>query len=118
MPRIPIAIVGGALGLALLAGCETMEEQIDRIAGGGDDDGPRTVAFDCAGDQDLTVRLSGDRDNARVAAGGEQYELEHAGSDDGRRLYTNDAGVRLEISNDEAYLRIPGGDDYRDCERS
>jgi hypothetical protein len=117
MPRIGIAIVGGALGLALLAGCETVEEQIDRIAGDGDDE-PRTVAFDCAGDEEMTVRLSGDRDHARVAAGGEQYELEHTGSDDGRRLYTNDDDVRLEISNDDAYLRIPGGDDYRDCERS
>lgn len=118
MPRIPTAIIGGALGLALLAGCETVEEQFDRIAGDDDDDGPRTVAFDCAGDEDLTVRLSDDRDHARVVARGEQYELEHTGSENGRRLYTNDDGVRLEISNDEAYLRIPGGDDYRDCERS
>jgi hypothetical protein len=117
MSRVSIAIAA-AFGVALLAGCETMEEQIDRIAGNDDDDGPRTVAFECAGDEDITVRLSGDRDDARVAAGGEQYELEHTGSDDGRRLYTNDDGVRLEISNEEAYLRIPGGDDYRDCERS
>jgi hypothetical protein len=117
MSRVSIAIAA-ALGAVLLAGCETMEEQIDRIAGNDDDDGPRTVAFECAGDEDITVRLSGDRDDAQVAAGGEQYELEHTGSDDGRRLYTNDDGVRLEISNEEAYLRVPGGDDYRDCERS
>ena len=117
MRRVPIAMLGGALGLALLAGCETVEQQIDRIAGNGDNE-PRTVAFNCDGDEDLTVRLSGDRDEARVAAGDELYELEHTGSDDGRRLYTNDDGVRLEISNEEAYLRVPGGEDFQDCQRS
>ena len=117
MPRVPVAVVGGALGLALLAGCETVEEQIDQIAGE-DDEGPRTVAFDCADDRDFRVRLSGSREEARVEAGDEEYELEQTGRDDGRRVYANDDGVRLEISNEEAYLRIPGGDDFQDCERS
>lgn len=118
MPRVPAAIVSGALGLALLAGCETVEEQIDRIAGDDDDDEPRVVAFDCDDDRDLRVRLSGDRDEAQVAAGGEVYDLERTGRDDGRRSYANDDGVRLEISNEAAYLRIPGGEDFQDCRRS
>jgi hypothetical protein len=117
MPRVPVAVVGGALGLALLAGCETVEEQIDQIAGDGDDE-PRTVAFECDDDRDFRVRLSGDRDEARVDAGDEEYELERTGRDDGRQVYSNDDGVRLEISNEEAYLRVPGGEDFQDCERS
>lgn len=117
MPRVALAMVGGALGLALLAGCANLEDQIDEVMGGGDD-GPRTVAFDCDDDRDFTVRLSGDRDEARVDAGDERYELERTGREDGRRVYTNDDGVRLEISNEEAYLRIPGERDFQDCERS
>jgi hypothetical protein len=116
MPRIPIALVGGAFGLALLAGCETVEDVLGQEDN--DDDEPRTVAFNCDDDRDLRVRLSGDRDQARVAAGDELYDLERTGRDDGRRIYTNDDGVRLEISDEAAYLRVPGGEDFRDCERS
>ncbi|HEX6114347.1 MAG TPA: hypothetical protein VFZ10_18770 [Geminicoccaceae bacterium] len=118
MLRIPIAVLSGALGLALLAGCETMEERFNEIAGDDDDDEPRVVAFDCDDDRDLRVRLSGDRDEARVSAGDEVYELERTGRDDGRQVYSNDDGVRLEISNEEAYLRVPGGEDFQDCQRS
>jgi hypothetical protein len=64
------------------------------------------------------VRLSGDRDAARVDAGDEEYELERAGQDDGQRMHTNDDGVRLEISDERAYLRVPGEADFRNCERS
>lgn len=117
MPRIPIALLGGALGLALLAGCETVDDVLGQ-QDDDDDDEPRTVAFNCDDDRDLRVRLSGDRDEARVAAGDELYDLEQTGRDDGSRIYTNDDGVRLEISDEEAYLRVPGGEDFQDCERS
>jgi hypothetical protein len=117
MPRIPIAMVGGALGLALLAGCETVEEQISQITGDDDDDGPRTVAFNCDDDREFSVRLSGDRDGARVDTGRETYDLEQTGRDGDRRVYSNNDDVRLEISNEEAHLRIPGAADFRDCER-
>lgn len=116
MPRVSGAIIGGALGIALLAGCENLEERINDIAGN-DDDGPRTVAFQCDDDRELTVRLSGDRDEARVDTGDETYRLERTDRDGDRRLYTNDDNIRLEISNEEAELRIPGEDDFRDCER-
>ena len=116
MPRFPIALVGGVLGLTLLAGCETVEDVLGQQDD--DDDEPRTVAFNCDDDRDLRVRLSGDRDEARVAAGDELYDLEQTGRDDGSRIYTNDDGVRLEISDEEAYLRVPGGEDFQDCERS
>lgn len=117
MPRIAVAIVSGAFGLALLAGCADLEDRVDEVLGDGDD-GPRTAAFECDDDRDFTVRLSGDRDEARVDTGDETYELERTGRDDDRRVYTDDDGVRLEISNEEAYLRIPGESDYQDCERT
>ena len=118
MPRVPAAILSGALGLALLAGCETVEEQISQITGDGDDDEPRTVVFDCDDDREFSVRLSGDRDEARVDTGEETYDLEQTGRDGDVRVYGNDDDVRLEISNEEAYLRVPGGEDFQDCERS
>ena len=117
MPRLPFVMMSGALGLTLLAGCADLEDRIQN-AGGDGDDGPRTVAFDCDDDRDFRVRLSGDRDEARVDTGDETYELERTGRDDGRRVYSNDDGVRLEISNEEADLRIPGESNFEDCERS
>jgi hypothetical protein len=115
MPRIPIAMVGGALGLALLVGCESVDEIMgDRDD---DDDGPRTVVFHCDDDREFSVRLSGDRDEARVDTGEQTYDLEQTGRDGDFRVYGNDEDVRLEISNEEARLRIPGAADFRDCER-
>ena len=114
MPRVPVAFVCGALGLAVLVGCETMDEIMgDRD----DDDGPRTVVFDCDDDREFSVRLSGDRDEARVDTGEDTYDLEQTGRDGDFRVYGNDDDVRLEISDDEARLRIPGAADFRDCER-
>ena len=64
------------------------------------------------------MRLSGDRDEAQVDAGDELYDLEQTGRDDDCRIYSNDDDVRLEISDEEGYLRVPGGADFQDCERS
>jgi hypothetical protein len=113
MPRVPITLVSGALGLAVLVGCETMDE----IMGDRDDDGPRTVVFNCDDDRKFSARLSADRDEARVDTGEDTYDLEQTGRDGDFRVYGNDDDVRLEISNEEARLRIPGAADFRDCER-
>ena len=64
------------------------------------------------------MRLSGDRDAARVDAGDEEYDLECTRREDGRHVYAHDDGVRLEISDERAYLRVPGAADSRDCKRS
>ena len=117
MARLPFAMMSGALALTLLAGCAELEERIQEARGDGDD-APRMAAFDCDDDRDFTLRLSEDRDRARVETGGESYDLDRTGREDGRRVYSNDDGVRLEVSNEEAYLRIPGEDDFRDCMRS
>jgi len=116
MPRGAFAIVGGALGLALLAGCQNLDEQISEITGGGGD-GPQTAAFECDEGREFAVRLSGDRDEALVDTGDETYELARADGDGDRRVYSNEDEVRLEISNEDAYLRIPGESDFQDCQR-
>jgi hypothetical protein len=112
MPRVPFATIG-VLGVALLAGCANLEEEVQDVLG---NDEPRTLAFECDDDQEFTARLSGDRDEARVDVGDEAYELELTDRDDGQRVYSNDDGVELTVGDEEAYLRIPGDSDFRDCE--
>jgi len=118
MPRARLAAAAMAAGLALLSGCADMRDEVRDIMGDSDDE-PRTLAFDCDDNRDFRVRLSSDREEARVEADGRTYRLEEAGSDDGQRVYRDDDNeVRLTMGDDEAYLRISGGDDYRDCEGS
>jgi hypothetical protein len=65
------------------------------------------------------VRLSSDRQEARVEVDDQTYRLEEAGRDNGQRVYSDDDDdVRLTVGDDEAYLRIPGEADYQDCERT
>ena len=116
MPRIRFA--APLLGLLLVAACANLQDQIDEIAGNDDDDGPRTVAFDCDDDRDFVARFSGDRDAVRIDTGGRSYDLEYSDRDDGMRIYTNDDDVELRVDNQEAYLRIPGESDFEDCEQS
>ena len=116
MPRVTFA-VAGALGVALLGGCANLEDQIDAVMGDRNAS-PRTVAFDCDDDRDFVARLSGDREEVRVDVGDETYELDLTDRDDDERVYSNDDGVQLTVSNDDAYLRIPGESDFRDCERT
>jgi hypothetical protein len=86
---------------------------------GDQDGGARTLAFECDDDRDFKVRLSSDRDEARVDVGSKTYRLELADRENGQRVYRDsDSDVRLTVGNDKAYLRIPGGSDYQDCERS
>ena len=116
MPRVPFAMIG-VLGVALLAGCANLDDQIDAVLGDRDDE-PRTVAFECDDDREFVARLSGDREEVRVDTGDETYELDLTDRDDNERVYGNDDGVELTISNEEAYLRIPDGSDFQDCERA
>jgi Membrane-bound lysozyme-inhibitor of c-type lysozyme len=89
------------------------------VLGGRDDDEPRTLAFECDNNQELRVRLSSDRQEARVEVDDQTYRLEEAGRDNGQRVYSDDDDdVRLTVGDDEAYLRIPGEADYQDCERT
>jgi hypothetical protein len=116
---LAVAAIGGALGFTLLSGCADMRDEVRDIIGDGDNE-PRTLAFDCDDNRDFRVRLSGDRAEARVDADGRTYRLEEAGRDDGQRVYRDDDNeVRLTIGDDQANLRLSGGeDDYRDCRRS
>jgi hypothetical protein len=112
MPRVPFATIG-ALGVALVAGCANLEEEVQDVLG---DNEPRRVAFECDDDQEFTARFSGDRDEARVDVDDETYELELTDRDDGERVYSDEDGVELTVGDEEAYLRIPGESDFRDCE--
>jgi hypothetical protein len=119
MPRVTFTarVCGCVLGLGLLAGCADLREQVDEMVSDDNDDGPRTVAFECDDDRDFRARFSGDRDQVVVDTGDRSYELEYTGRDDGRRVYGDEDEVRLVVSNDDAYLRIPGDSDFQDCER-
>ena len=122
MPRAGLgaaALAGAAMGVALLSGCEGTRDDVRNLLGELDDE-PRTLAFACDDDRDIRVRLSGDRNEARVDVGDETYRLEEAGRENGQRVYRDqDGDVRLSLDGDEAYLRLAGADDYRDCrERS
>jgi len=115
MPRLRFA--APLLALLLVAACANLQDQIDEIAGNDDDnDGPRTVAFECDDNRDFQARFSGDRDEVRIDTGGRNYDLEYRERDDGMRIYTNDDDVELRVDNDEAYLRIPGDSDFEDCD--
>jgi hypothetical protein len=113
MPRVKSAAVSGALGSCCSQGAPTC-----RMLGSRDDDEPRTLAFECDNNQDLRVRLSSDREEARVEVDDQEFLLEEAGRDNGQRVYSDNNDVRLTVSDDEAYLRIPGEADYQDCERT
>jgi len=116
MPRV--AVVTVAAGLALLAGCADLDEQIDDVLGDDGGDRVRAASFECDDGREFDLRLSDDRDEARVDTGDETYELERTGREEDRRVYTDDDGVRLEVSNREADLSIPGEPDFEDCERA
>ncbi len=116
MPRVPCAMIG-LLGVALLAGCADMQEQVQDVLGTEDNE-PRTLAFECDEDRDFTARLSGNREEARVDVGDETYELDLRDRQDGDRVYSNEDGVEFTVGDDQAYLRIPGGSDFQNCERT
>jgi hypothetical protein len=120
MPRARLAgvMIGGAFGLALLSGCADMQDQMQDVLGEGDDE-PRTLAFECDNDRDFRVRLSGDRQEARVEVDDRTYRLEETEREGGRRVYRDeDNEVRLIMSNGEADLRFEGAEDYQNCERT
>jgi len=107
----------GLVGLAMLAGCADLQDTVDQIAGGISE--PRSMAFACADDQDFRARFSSDREEAQVDTGNKSYDLKYSDRDNGMRVYSDkDDEVRLSVGHDEAYLRVPGASDYKDCERT
>jgi hypothetical protein len=115
MPRVPFAMIG-FLGIALLAGCADVQDQVQDVLGTEDNE-PRTLAFECDDDLDFSARLSGNREEARVDVGDETYELDLTDRQDGDRVYSDEEGVELTLGDEETYLRIPGGSDFQNCER-
>jgi hypothetical protein len=118
MPPVTLigALLGSALGLTLLGGCADMRDQVSDMVGS-NDKGPRTVAYRCDDDRDFKARFSGDRDRVVIDTGGKSYDLDYAGRDNGRRVYGKERDVYLAADEDNAYLRIPGESDFKDCER-
>jgi hypothetical protein len=53
-----------------------------------------------------------------VEVGDESYRLDLTDRENGDRVHSSEDGVRLTVGEDEAYLRVPGGQDFQDCETS
>jgi hypothetical protein len=110
--------VPGLLGIAMLVGCADLQDKMDEITGGSGSV-PRNVAFACDDNQQFKAHFSSDREQARVDAGNKTYNLDYSGRDNGMRVYSdNDDKVRLSVGSEQAYLRVPGSSDYKDCERT
>lgn len=110
--------VPGLFGLCMIAGCADMQDRIDEITGG-QQNIPRSLTFACDDHRQLKTKLSSDREQAEVDTGDKSYDLEYSGRNNGMRVYSDkDDKVRLSVSSDQAYLRIPGGTDYKDCVRT
>ena len=110
--------VPGFFGLCMIGGCADLQDRIDEITGG-QQSIPRSLAFACDNNRELNARFSSDREQAQVDTGNKSYDLKYSGRDDGMRVYSdsNDK-VRLSVSSNRAYLRIPDGTDYKACERT
>lgn len=124
-PRHPSAAasLGGAVAIILLAGCADLQNVVDDTLGASGGPGAQSVAYECDDDQDFTARYSGDREEVRVQADDETYDLELADRDDGRRVYTesgddDDDEVRLTVAEGgrRARLDIPDEDAFEDCD--
>ena len=117
------AALGGAVAIALLAGCAELQTVVDDTLGGsGGGGGVRTVAYECDDDQEFSARFSGDRDEVDVRTDDETYDLELADRDNGRRVYSesgddDDDEVRLTLGDNgrRARLDIPDEDAYEQC---
>lgn len=116
--RSPSAVVALSC-VILLVGCAQLQNVLDEVGGQGD----RTVTYECDDDRDFTARYSADRDEVRVRADDETYDLELADRDGDRRVYTesgleDDDEVRLTVRDGgrRARLDIPDEDAFRDCD--
>ena len=136
--RTGVLVFGIALGMTALAGCETSDRDrygdrsgsggdvlggiLGGVLGGGGSSGGilgQQVSYRCDDGQRFTATFQPFGGGVTVDAGGRTYRLRPR--DGGRDQYSGeyrseDGDVRLEITNDQADLRIEGDEDYRDCE--
>ena len=110
------AALGGGVAMALVAGCANIEAAMDDMR----DTGPRSVAYRCDDDRGFMALFSEDRDQAFVETGDETYELALVDRDDDELTYANRDDVYLAVdeSGRDAYLRVPGESDLKDCRAS
>jgi hypothetical protein len=110
------AALGGAVALILLAGCANLRDAVQDAG----DSGPRSIAYRCDDDRGFMALFSEDRDQAFVETGDETYELALVDRDDDQLTYANQDDVHLAVddSGRDAYLRVPGENDLKDCRAS
>jgi hypothetical protein len=97
---------------ALLVGCSNIQDAMDEASA---EPGPESVAFRCEDNRSFLAMVSEDRDQAFVETGDDTYELALVERDGDRLGYANDDNVNLIVEDDEAYLRVPGESDFKDC---
>jgi hypothetical protein len=97
---------------ALLVGCSNIQDAMDEASA---EPGPESVAFRCEDNRSFLAMVSEDRDQAFVETGDDTYELALIERDGDRLGYANDDDVNLIVEDDEAYLRVPGESDFKDC---
>jgi hypothetical protein len=113
MYRIAVcAALCGATAFTLLASCSNIRDAMDEASA---EPGPESVAFRCDDDRSFLAMVSEDRDQAFVETGDDTYELALVDRDGDRLAYTNRDDVNLIVEEDEAYLRVPGESDFKDC---
>jgi len=108
-----IATLSGGVVLILVAGCANLRDAMDDAS----DSGPRSIAYRCDDDRGFMALFSEDRDQAFVETGDETYELALVERDDDQLTYANRDDVHLAVddSGRDAYLRVPGESDLKDC---
>ena len=78
--------------------------------------------FRCEGGRNFSVDFDRGDGRARVQTdSGRDYDLDYAGRDGGASRYEGRSDgdrVALTIDDDDAYLRVEDGDDYKDCRRA
>lgn len=113
MSRVAVsAVLCGATTFALLAGCSNIRDAMDEASA---EPGPTSVAFRCEDNRSFLAMVSEDRDQAFVETGDDTYELALVDRDGDRLAYANGDNVNLIVEDDEAYLRVPGESDFKDC---
>jgi hypothetical protein len=78
---------------------------------------PGAFAYQCDDERGFMALFSENRDQAFVETGEETYELALVDRDDDQLTYANRDDVHLAVddSGRNAYLRVPGESDLKDC---